>query len=152
MSKNIAHIWSWKPHDELPRDQVKEKGFPTPTLEAVKFTADGRYVLVREIPGYPTDTYLHGEAVRVPAEFREWEGSWKITDGELDMHRSDKGWAAKLREHGWRETDKPVPWERSFKITKAGHAELRLKTLADFDFDRTFHRAQAMPKRPVTIN
>lgn len=89
MKKEIVGTWSWNPRDELPKDQVKVDGFPTPVLEAVKFTADGRYVFVRHIPGYDSEVMLHDKPVRVPDEWHEWKGDWDISKGELDMEDAD---------------------------------------------------------------
>lgn len=148
MSKGIIGAWSWKPRDELPANEVKEKGFPTPTLEAVQFTADGQYKLVRQVPSYDTD--VAGTPVEVPEEWHEWKGTWDITKGRLEMHpgSAEDGWLAKRRKNGWVTESQPVRWERAFEIVELKSHELRLRTLASGDFNRTFHRVGAIPERP----
>ncbi len=140
MSKDIVGTWSWKPHDELPKDQVEETGFPTPTLEAVKFTADGRYVFVQRIPGYDSGVVAAGTPVEVPEEFHEWKGPWDITKGELDMKAgsTEDRWMAEGRKNVWTTTTDPTAWERSFEIVELKSHKLQLETKAISDFDRTF--------------
>ncbi len=156
LSKARATV-TWNPRDELPGDQVKVDGFPTPVLEAVKFAADGRYVFVRRIPGYDSEVMLHDKPVRVPDEWHEWKGDWDISKGELDMEDADTEWRAERRKKGWVLPDKkswPVEpggatWGRWFKIVELTHSRLQLKAVALGDFDRAFHRANAMPERPA---
>ncbi len=151
MSKEIVGTWSWRPHDELPKEQVVEKGFPTPSLEAVKFTSDGRYVFVQRIPGYDSGVVAAAGPVMVPEKWYEWKGTWDITKGKLEMGTSDESWGALRREKGWATAggpDGPTEWSRSFQVVELKSSELQLKAIAIADFDRTFHRAQAMPERP----
>jgi hypothetical protein len=148
-SKEIVGTWSWKPHDELPKDQVRETGFPTPSLEAVKFTADGRYVFVQRIPGYDSGVVQAGAPVQVPEEWHEWKGGWDIVKGKLEMDAAKDRWMAKRRENGWVTESDPVAWERSFEIVELKRHELQLKAIAIADFDRHFHHADAIPERPA---
>ncbi|MBI3201232.1 MAG: hypothetical protein HYZ29_06775 [Myxococcales bacterium] len=149
MSKEIAGVWSWKPSSELPPNEVKQRGFPTPTLESVKLETDGRYVLVQQIPGYDTD--VGGTRVAVPEEWHEWKGTWAIANGKLEMNAGagEDRWLAKRREGGWVAEGDPVAWERAFEIVELKRSELRLRAIAIGDFNRTFHRADAMPERPT---
>ncbi len=115
LSNEIVGTWSWKPRDEMPKSEVKEKGFPTPALEAMKLTEDGQYLFVQRIPGY--DATVAGSVVPVPEEWHEWKGKWTISKGELVMAAgSDQDrWMAKRRETGWVTARDPTAWERTFK-------------------------------------
>ena len=148
MKKEIVGSWSWKPREELPANEVKDKGFPTPSLEAAKFTSDGRYVFVQAVPGYDTD--VAGQRVPVPEEWHEWKGTWEIDKGELTMSESspEDRWLAKHRDQGWVSESEPTAWGRSFRIVELKSHQLRLKAIALGDFDRTFHRVNTMPERP----
>ncbi len=151
LTKEIVGTWSWKPREMLPSDQIRDRGFATPTLEAAQFTAEGRYVFVQQIPGY--DTSVAGTPVAVPEEWREWKGSWSIEDGELAMVPGSKEdrWLAKRRPDGWVTESNPVDWERSFKVVALDGQALQLETLAIGDFDRNLRRVPAMPARPTPV-
>ena len=149
-TKAMTGVWTWKPRAELPKDKVVDKGFPTPEMETIDLRADGTFVHVEQIPGYETD--VAGKPFHVSERWEERTGTWSYAKGELSLgpataanrwgasHDGDKGWVSEtLASEG----------DRTFKVVELTKANLQLHDLAIGGYDRSLHRANAMPQRPA---
>jgi hypothetical protein len=148
-SKTMSGIWIWKPRAELPKDQIVEKGFVTPEMEAIELRADGTYVWVQRIPSWESD--IAGERIRVPERWEERKGTWSYANGNVELGEAPVAsrWGARRDPvQGWIYVVVDSGVGRTFKVVSMTKTKLQLHDLAIGGHDHYLHHTDAMPPRP----
>ena len=110
---------------------------------ACKFGGDGSALSLSR-----DGKYAHVEEKDYPHVWTEWQGSWRVKEGNLELEGQEV-FSAQSCAGGWERSSSLSPGRETFsgRIVKTGRDGLQLETSRS-GMSCVFHREKGMPSRP----